>query len=36
MQTLRFSITINAPVAKVRSTMLNHPTYEQRTSAFGK
>lgn len=36
MQILHFSTTINAPVVKVRSTMLNHPTYEQRISAFGE
>ena len=34
MQTLNFTVTINAPVAKVRSTMLDHPTYEQRTAVF--
>lgn len=33
-QTLNFSITINAPVSKVRSTMLDHPTYEERTKVF--
>lgn len=36
MQTLTFSITINAPVAKVRDTMLNHPTYEQWTTTFSE
>lgn len=36
MQTLHFTITINAPVSKVRDTMLNHPTYEQWTSAFSE
>jgi len=36
MQTLHFSTTINAPVSKVRDTMLNHPTYESRTSAFSE
>lgn len=36
MQSLNFSITINAPVAKVRDTMLNHPTYEQWTTAFSE
>ena len=36
MQTLNFSITINSPVAKVRDTMLNHPTYEQWTTAFSE
>lgn len=34
MQTLHFTTTINAPVSKVRSTMLDHPTYEARTAAF--
>lgn len=33
-QTLNFQIQIQAPVATVRDIMLNHPTYEQRTSAF--
>lgn len=36
MQTLHFTTTINAPVSKVRDTMLNHPTYESRTSAFSE
>lgn len=36
MQTLNFSITINAAVEKVRDTMLEHPTYEQRTTAFSE
>lgn len=36
MQTLHFTTTINAPVSKVRDTMLNHPTYEQWTSAFSE
>lgn len=36
MQTLHFTITINAPASKVRDTMLNHPTYEQWTSAFSE
>lgn len=34
MQTLNFTITIHAPVSKVRDTMLNHPTYEQWTAVF--
>ncbi len=34
LQTLNFTITINAPVSKVRSTMLDHPTYEERTAVF--
>lgn len=34
MQTLNYTITINAPVSIVRDTMLNHPTYEQRTEPF--
>lgn len=34
MQTLNFTITIHAPVSKVRSTMLDHPTYEERTQVF--
>gem|GEM_PF-5268026 len=34
MQTLTYTITIQAPVSKVRDTMLNHPTYEQRTEVF--
>lgn len=34
MQAINHSITINAPVSKVRDTMLNHPTYEQRTNVF--
>lgn len=36
MQELHFTTTINAPIAKVRDTMLNHPTYEQWTSAFSE
>lgn len=36
MQTLHFTTTIHAPVSKVRDTMLNHPTYEQWTSAFSE
>lgn len=36
MQTLHFTTTINAPVSKVRDIMLNHPTYESRTSAFSE
>ncbi len=36
MQSLSFSISINAAAAKVRDTMLNHPTYEQRTTAFSE
>ena len=36
MQTLHFSTTINAPVSRVRDTMLNHPTYEQWTSEFSE
>lgn len=36
MQTLTFSITISAPVSKVRDIMLNHPTYEQRTAVFSE
>ncbi len=36
MHTLNFSTTINAPVAKVRDTMLNHPSYEIWTSAFSE
>lgn len=34
MLTQHFSITINAPVAKVRDTMLADATYRQRTAAF--
>lgn len=34
MQALNYTITIQAPVSKVRDTMLNHPTYEQRTEPF--
>lgn len=34
MATQNFTITINAPVEKVRDTMLNHPTYEQWTEVF--
>jgi hypothetical protein len=34
MKTLHYSITINAPVATVRDTMLDDATYRQRTSAF--
>ena len=34
MQALHFTTTISAPVSKVRDTMLNHPTYEQWTTAF--
>ena len=36
MQALHFTVTIPAPVARVRDTMLNHPTYEQRTTAFSE
>jgi hypothetical protein len=36
MQTLHFTTTINAPVSKIRDTMLDHPTYEQWTSAFSE
>lgn len=35
-QTLTVTTTINAPVAKVRDTMLNHPTYELWTKAFSE
>lgn len=34
MQTLNHTITIQAPVSKVRDIMLSHPTYEQRTEPF--
>lgn len=34
MQSLHFTTTIHAPVSKVRDTMLDHPSYEQRTTAF--
>ncbi len=34
MQTLHFTTTIHAPVSKVRDSMLDHPSYEQRTTAF--
>lgn len=34
MQTINFSITINAVVSTVWEIMLNHPTYEQWTVAF--
>ena len=34
MQSQQFTITINAPISKVRDTMLNHPTYESRTEVF--
>lgn len=33
-QTMNFTITINAPIARVRSMMLDHPTYEMRTKVF--
>lgn len=36
MQTLHFTTNIPAPVAIVWDTMLNHPTYEQRTTAFSE
>ena len=36
MQTLHYTVTITAPVSKVRDTMINHPTYEQWTSAFSE
>ncbi len=34
MQSLHFTATIHAPVSKVRDSMLDHPSYEQRTTAF--
>jgi len=34
MKTLNYSITIQAPVSKVRKIMFNHPTYEKRTEPF--
>lgn len=36
MQTQHFTITIDAAVQKVRDTMLQHPTYEQRTTTFSE
>jgi hypothetical protein len=36
MQALYYTVTITAPVSKVRDIMLNHPTYEQWTSAFSE
>lgn len=36
MQTQHFTITIDTSVQKVRDTMLNHPTYEQRTTVFSE
>lgn len=36
MKSLHFTIIINTSVSKVRDIMLNHPTYEKRTSAFGE
>lgn len=36
MQTINFTININAPVSIVWDIMLNHPTYEQWTSAFSE
>lgn len=35
-QTLHFTTTINAPVSRVRSLMLNHPSYEMWTKAFSE
>lgn len=34
MKTVNYKISINSPLARVRKTMLDHPTYEQRTEAF--
>ncbi len=36
MQIQQFTTTIDASVQKVRDTMLNHPTYEQRTNTFSE
>ena len=36
MAQLTFSTTINAPVSKVWTTMLDHPTYEAWTKAFAE
>ncbi len=34
ISTQHFSVSINAPVSKVRDTMLNDETYRQWTAAF--
>jgi hypothetical protein len=36
MSLLTFTITLNAPVEKIRTLMFNHPTYEMRTKAFAE